>query len=142
MCWFFSILITTHSLTRQKWIILKTKCGHHFELLCKIYASWMYLLILLLLLLLYFYFVFSTFCFLKFVFSFCVSLFSFYYYCIYFLFFDFVFIITQRDSVAWPYMKTHTLGSCNNMYMLKWDYVNHNMHIIIYSIDIKTYMYL
>ena len=32
---------------------------------------------------------------------------------------------------------THTLGSCNNMYILKWDYVNNNMHIIIYLIDTK-----
>ena len=24
---------------------------------------------------------------------------------------------------------THTLGSCNNMFILKWDYVNNNIHI-------------
>ena len=42
------------------------------------------------------------------------------------IFFNYIFNY-QRDSVAWPYMNTHTLGSCNNMYILKWDYVNKNM---------------
>ena len=34
---------------------------------------------------------------------------------------------------------THTLGSCNtcNMHMLKWDYVNNDVHM--YLIDIKIY---
>ena len=41
----------------------------------------------------------------------------------------------QRDSITWPYMNTHTLGSCNNMYTLKWDYVNNNVHVIIYCIQ-------
>ena len=44
---------------------------------------------------------------------------------------------TQRDSVTWPYMNTHTLGSCNNVCTLTWDYVNNNKHVIIYSTHIK-----
>ena len=39
----------------------------------------------------------------------------------------------QRDSVAWPYMNTHTLGTCNDMYMLQWGYVNNDMHIVVVS---------
>ena len=32
---------------------------------------------------------------------------------------------------------THALGSYNNMYILKWDYVINNINIIIYSIDLE-----
>ena len=40
-----------------------------------------------------------------------------------FLFFLFIVVrilLTQRDSVAWPYMNTHTLGPCNNVCMLEY----------------------
>ena len=33
---------------------------------------------------------------------------------------------------------THTLGSCDNIYMLKWDCLNNDMYVIIYSIDIYS----
>ena len=33
---------------------------------------------------------------------------------------------------------THTLGSCDNIYMLKWDCLNNDMHVITYSIDIYS----
>ena len=33
---------------------------------------------------------------------------------------------------------THTLGSCDNIYMLKWDCLNNDMHVVTYSIDIYS----
>ena len=33
---------------------------------------------------------------------------------------------------------THTLGSCDNIYMLKWDCLNNDMHVVTYSIYIYS----
>ena len=71
-----------------------------------------------------------------------VCFFVFYYYFLFLIFFFFYYVIplaTLLPYYSFLYIFTHPLGSWHNMYTLKCIYVNSNVHIIMYSIDIKIH---